>query len=292
VELARAGYIWKPWNLTNEDESMTITRHKTEFVPFRSQISRSGFAVFMRQSIIVLIFSVLFLGKASADFYDGLRAFDAGDYLGAAKEWLIAGSQGDVTSQFRLAQLYERGLGVPQDFVQAHRWYNIATSQGHADARSARDALGARLTAEQLAEAQRLATQTGALPQVELKQPAIPSVEQEAVDAPPDISRLNGRWSASGSSNKRKCGSARVKLGIHDGAVEGRLRLIVSLWQDGAAGSYPFSGTIDQAGNVQAKGHGGLSITGVISDEISTLRGIWKLHSAGCRGTYSGRKEF
>ena len=141
---------------------MATTHHETDFAPeFLAQFSCSGFATFMRQSIIVLIFLLLFFGKASADFYDGLRAYNSGDYLGAALEWVTAGGQGDVNSQFRLAQLYEQGLGVPQDFVQAHRWYSIAASQGHAEARNARDALGARLTPGQLAEAQRLATQSG-----------------------------------------------------------------------------------------------------------------------------------
>jgi len=277
-----------------------MTATLTFLAESRSQIGRSGFAMFMRQSTIVLIFSVLFLGKASADFYDGLRAFDSGDYALAAKEWVIAGSQGDVTSQFRLAQLYERGLGVPQDFVQAHRWYNVAASQGHAEARSARDALGARLTADQLAEAQRLATQTGVLPQVDLKQPAIPSVDQPAVpsvdqEAVPDISRFNGRWKVGAklhySSPKGRCGYQTVEMKISDGQVRGNIRLIVGFYKDSAAGDYPFSGTTDQAGNIQAKGHG-LSIAGVISDETSTIEGSWNLISAGCRGTYSGRKEF
>ena len=276
---------------------MITTYHKSDYVPeFRSQFGRSGLAAFMRQSIIVLIFSVLFFGKASADFYDGLRAFDSGDYASAAKEWGISGSQGDVNSQFRLAQLYERGLGVPQDFVQAHRWYNVAASQGHAEARSARDALGARLTADQLAEAQRLATQTGVLPQVDLKQPAIPSVDQEAVHAPPDISHFNGRWKVGAklhySSPKGRCGYQTVEIKISDGQVRGNIRLIVGFFKDSAAGDYPFSGTIDQAGNIQAKGHGGLSITGVIPDENLNMRGTWKLSSAGCRGTFNGSKEF
>ena len=273
-----------------------MTATLTFLTESRSQIGRSGFAMFMRQSTIVLIFSVLFLGKASADFYDGLRAFDSGDYTLAAKEWNIAGSQGDITSQFRLAQLYERGLGVPQDFVQAHRWYNVAASQGHAEARSDRDALGARLTAEQLAEAQRLATQTGVVPQVDLKQPAIPSVEQEAVRAPPDVSRFDGRWKIGAklhsSSPKTRCGYQTIEMKISDGQVRGKISLIVGYYKDSAAGTYEFSGTIDQESNIQAKGHGGLSITGVIPDNTSTIRGIWKLTSAGCRGTYNGSKEF
>jgi hypothetical protein len=111
-------------------------------------------------------------------YQKGLRAFELGEYAVAAREWLEFASQGDVTSQFRLAQLYEEGLGVPQDFVQAHRWYNVAGSRGHAEAREARDTLANRMTANQLAEAQRLATETSLLPQFGRNQPDQSSVDQ------------------------------------------------------------------------------------------------------------------
>jgi len=229
------------------------------------------------------------------NYHKGLLAFDSGDYATAAHKWLISASHGDLTSQFRLAQLYEQGLGVPQDFVQAHRWYNIAGSQGHTEARKARDALGSRMTANQLAEAQRLATETSLLPQFGLNQPAIPSVDQESAHAPRDISRFDGRWKAGAklhySSPKGRCGNQVVTIRILDGQVSGNIRLAVSFYKDSAAGAYPFSGTIDQEGNLQAKGQG-LSLTGVISDEIFTIRGVWKLSSAGCRGTYDGEKEY
>ena len=131
------------------------------------------------------------------------------------------------------------------------------------------------------------------LPQVDLKQPAIPSVDQEAV---PDISRFNGRWKVGAklyySSPKGRCGYQTVEMKISDGQVRGNLRLIVGHYKDSAAGDYRFSGTADQAGNIQAKGHGGLSISGVISDNTSTIGRIWNLSSAGCRGTYNGSKEF
>ena len=247
---------------------------------FRLQFLQLSLA--MRQSAIVIPFLLLFIGSASADYYDGLRAYDSGDYLVAAEEWYIAGSQGDVTSQFRLAQLYEQGLGAPQDFVEAHRWYNIAASLGHAEARKARDELGTRFTSDQLTEAQRLAKLT----QVHL---------QEAAKAPPDISNFDGHWKAGAklhySSPKSRCGNQVVTMRILDGQLSGIISLAVSHYKDAAAGAYPFSGTIDPEGNVQAKGHG-LSIAGVISGETSTIRGSWNLISAGCRGTYEGRKEW
>ena len=207
VAKARAGSSWITWNDNNEGQNMTATYHTIAFwTKFRSQYSWLGFGKSMRGSVIVLICLLFLPGSASADYYDGLRAFDSADYALAASEWHTAASQGDLTSQYRLAQLYEQGVGVPQDFVQAHRWYNFAASQGHAEARNARDALANRMTADQLAEAQKLVTQSAVLPQVELKQPALPpadqpalpSVGQEAAPVPTNlpkrIQQEIGRW--------------------------------------------------------------------------------------------------
>jgi TPR repeat protein len=53
--------------------------------------------------------------------------------------------------------LYAEGHGVPQDDVAAHVWANIAAANGSANAGSMRDEMAVRMTAEQVAEAQRLA---------------------------------------------------------------------------------------------------------------------------------------
>ena len=51
--------------------------------------------------------------------------------------------------------------GVPQDYVQAHKWLNLAASRTTPgkleDVRLARDKLAEKMTALQVAEAQRLA---------------------------------------------------------------------------------------------------------------------------------------
>jgi uncharacterized protein len=44
--------------------------------------------------------------------------------------------QGDPIAQFRLASMYERGQGVPQDYEQAMIWYRKAADQGYALAQS------------------------------------------------------------------------------------------------------------------------------------------------------------
>jgi len=49
------------------------------------------------------------------------------------------------------------GLAVPQDYVQAHLWFNLAAAQGDESAREGRDIIGLRMTPARIAEAQKLA---------------------------------------------------------------------------------------------------------------------------------------
>jgi len=72
---------------------------------------------------------------------------------------------GDATAQYNLAVMYDTGRGgVPQDYVMAHKWYNLAASHyatweaniGATAARS-RDRLTLRMTPAQIAEAQKMA---------------------------------------------------------------------------------------------------------------------------------------
>jgi hypothetical protein len=53
--------------------------------------------------------------------------------------------------------MYANGQGVPQDYVAAHMWLNLAAAQGNANASESRDIVANRMTPEQIAEAQRLA---------------------------------------------------------------------------------------------------------------------------------------
>ncbi|MEX2650136.1 MAG: ankyrin repeat domain-containing protein [Alphaproteobacteria bacterium] len=111
----------------------------------------------LKLSVAIGILTIL-IRTANADYYDGLRAFEGMDYAVALSEWGRAANEGDARSQYHLGKLYEEGLGVPQNFVEAHRWYNLAAAQGDAEARTARDAIAEKMTAEELAEARKLAT--------------------------------------------------------------------------------------------------------------------------------------
>ncbi len=53
--------------------------------------------------------------------------------------------------------LYDNGYGVPQDYVQAHMWYNLAEAQGRTAAAWNRGLVAKLMTPGQIAEAQRWA---------------------------------------------------------------------------------------------------------------------------------------
>jgi TPR repeat protein len=66
----------------------------------------------------------------------------------------ISAEKGDARCQFYLATACRSGVGVPQNYVEAYKWANLAAAQGLEPAAKFRDELAQELTASQLAEAQ------------------------------------------------------------------------------------------------------------------------------------------
>jgi TPR repeat protein len=73
---------------------------------------------------------ILFTLPAWADFQDGWNAYERGDYATALQEWQPLADQGDASAQNNLGFMYYKGTGVPQDYVLAHMWWNLAAAQG------------------------------------------------------------------------------------------------------------------------------------------------------------------
>ena len=65
--------------------------------------------------------------------------------------------------------MYSNGEGVPQNYIQAHMWFNLAGARGDEDARKARDVVKDRMTPEQTAEAQHLASEWKPRPEKDRK---------------------------------------------------------------------------------------------------------------------------
>lgn len=81
------------------------------------------------------------------------------DYAEAARWYRLAAEQGYAAAQNNLGLLYDNGQGVPQNILLAYVWLSLAFAQGYDDGSASRDLASSRMTAEQLAEAQRLATE-------------------------------------------------------------------------------------------------------------------------------------
>ena len=104
-------------------------------------------------------------GDASAQYNLGLT-YDNGigvpqDFAEAVQWYRRAAKQGLAGAQANLGVMYANGEGVPQDYVAAHRFLNLAGAKGNEkvneDAGKARNRLAAKMTAVQVAEAQRRA---------------------------------------------------------------------------------------------------------------------------------------
>ena len=65
-----------------------------------------------------------------ADFQKGIDAYNKEGYATALCEWTPLVKQGNAAAQSNLGLMYAEGLGVIQDDVYAHMWWNIAASSG------------------------------------------------------------------------------------------------------------------------------------------------------------------
>ena len=73
------------------------------------------------------------------------------------RKWFrLSAEQGLAEAQLGLGILYEQGWGVPEDYVLAYAWYNLASAQGNEQARDIKDDLRTRMTPDQIAQAQEM----------------------------------------------------------------------------------------------------------------------------------------
>jgi TPR repeat protein len=130
-------------------------------------------------------------GDAEAQFDLGFMYYEGEgvpeDHAEAVRWYRLAADQGLAEAQFNLGLMYGNGEGVPQDDVQAHMWLNLVASRSTGEDResavSARDRVRARMTAEQVAEAQRLAREWNAAHPREPRNYLLEKFEEELLDA-------------------------------------------------------------------------------------------------------------
>lgn len=87
----------------------------------------------------IKIYFALFVMLAGApamaqDYEQGVTAFQSGDFETALKNWMPLAEAGDAEAQRNIGIMFQQGLGVPQNDLQAAEWYRLAAEQGHARA--------------------------------------------------------------------------------------------------------------------------------------------------------------
>jgi len=138
--------------------------------------------------VLLAVYVTSMASAVRADVAAGWNAYTAEDYVTADREWRPlaesgnrdaafglgmlsqvtgqperavhwyqrAAQQGLTAAQVLLAGMYAEGVGVPQNSVLAYAWLHRATIDGHTNAAIARDAVGAGMAPDQIAEAKEI----------------------------------------------------------------------------------------------------------------------------------------
>ena len=102
----------------------------------------------------LLVVTLVAVQPAGADFEARQRAWDAGNTDEALSQWRAGATADERRAMLALGRLYVQGLGVIQDYVEGHKWLNLAASRGEVAALHERDVLAAKMTQQQIATAQ------------------------------------------------------------------------------------------------------------------------------------------
>lgn len=87
--------------------------------------------------LLLAAVSLVVCAGARADLQDAVEAYNSGNYLYAFDEFRALAIEGEASAQYRLAVMYEKGQGVPQDDAKAVSWYIKAAVQDDARAQFA-----------------------------------------------------------------------------------------------------------------------------------------------------------
>jgi curved DNA-binding protein CbpA len=88
---------------------------------------------------------------------DAETAYSNQDYEKALSLYMKLAEKGDTNARFNIGEMYYKGHGIPQDIVQAHMWFTLATTNEDDKARRFLNELTQKMTLAQEEEAQRMA---------------------------------------------------------------------------------------------------------------------------------------
>ena len=82
----------------------------------------------MKKLLILLFLSLSFSSQVYAD--KGFDFYQAGNFKGAAREWIKEARGGSSSAQYNLGLIYSTGEGVPKDLRNSLFWYEKSLKQG------------------------------------------------------------------------------------------------------------------------------------------------------------------
>ncbi|MFK5997304.1 MAG: sel1 repeat family protein [Rhodobacterales bacterium] len=114
----------------------------------------------MRKMLLALlaVVAIALTFAYGADFQKGMDAYNNGDYTTALKKWQPLAKQGGAQAQYNLGLMYGNGQGVPQDYIMAYMWFNLAGANGIKDAVKNKEMVSKILTRTDLSKAQALSS--------------------------------------------------------------------------------------------------------------------------------------
>ena len=116
----------------------------------------------MRRILFAVFLVVACATVAAADSNEEAKsAYGRGDYALAAQLFRSRAEQGNARAQNNLGGMYTQGRGVPQDFIRARMWFNVAAAALSGDEGKAamknRDHVASQMTAAQIGQAEVMA---------------------------------------------------------------------------------------------------------------------------------------
>lgn len=79
-------------------------------------------------AVVVL---VCLTAPAHADFKEGWRAYQRGEYAAALQHWTRSANEGDPAAQYNVGVMYDEGTGVNRDAAKVVAWWSKAADQDH-----------------------------------------------------------------------------------------------------------------------------------------------------------------
>ena len=107
------------------------------------------------------IISVVMLASSAfaQDYQKGFEAAQSGDFATALQELRPLAEQNHADAQWGLGSMYAEGMGVPQDNVLAHMWFNLGASNGSEPSANNRDRIAKIMTPQAIEQAQKMASE-------------------------------------------------------------------------------------------------------------------------------------